>query len=408
MKDYNIGKIYEIFGDDYNIKISPINTNSYKDISTYIDFLNCENILRRSYELPSSSILTVYQIEIDNTNEQSLINGIEYAVFDENKKRLDLSLCKSETIKINYQMNTLLINMSKVYYYDKLGIDVFNIEHEFFNDICYSYSENGSDMILKDRISDIYENYSLCESNCEYDKVNLIQKTVTCKCDIKTNIDLEVEPPSLAKIILDSFKDSNVAVIKCYYLVFSFKSKFQNIGFLTFTFLVFLHIPFFIHYLRTNISSIIKYIINEMSKFNYLCNQFNPIKKRAIKFNKKKNKYCDNSKNIIKKLNKNKKKNVNIFKNLNLFKKNNYKNNSDISSIAKLKSLNNSNQLNLLENNDKKNIKSRNRIKRTKKGLPFLLFNYKIYNNNFFNLKGSELKKDNEFFFSSKNYSSTH
>ena len=165
-------------------------------------------------------------------------------------------------------------------------------------------------MILKDRISDIYENYSLCESNCEYDKVNLIQKTVTCKCDIKTNIDLEVEPPSLAKIILDSFKDSNVAVIKCYYLVFSFKSKFQNIGFLTFTFLVFLHIPFFIHYLRTNISSIIKYIINEMSKFNYLCNQFNPIKKRAIKFNKKKNKYCDNSKNIIKKLNKNKKKNL--------------------------------------------------------------------------------------------------
>ena len=67
--------------------------------------------------------------------------------------------------------------------------------------------------------------------------------------------------------------------------------------------------------------------------------------------------------------------------------------------------MNNSNQLNLLENNDKKNIKSRNRIKRTKKGLPFLLFNYKIYNNNFFNLKGSELKKDNEFFFSSKNYS---
>ena len=36
MKDYNIGKIYEIFGDDYNIKISPINTNSYKDISTYL------------------------------------------------------------------------------------------------------------------------------------------------------------------------------------------------------------------------------------------------------------------------------------------------------------------------------------------------------------------------------------
>jgi rRNA processing protein Gar1 len=71
MKDYDIGKVYEIFGDEYNIKISPINTNSYKNISTYIDFSNCENILRTSNKLSNSSILTVYQLEIDNKNEQN-------------------------------------------------------------------------------------------------------------------------------------------------------------------------------------------------------------------------------------------------------------------------------------------------------------------------------------------------
>ena len=60
MLEYEINKIYEIFGDDYNIKISPINTNSYKNISNYIDFSNCEKILREKNGFSPSSILTVY------------------------------------------------------------------------------------------------------------------------------------------------------------------------------------------------------------------------------------------------------------------------------------------------------------------------------------------------------------
>jgi len=302
MKDYDIWKIYEIFGDDYNIKISPINSNLYKNISTYIDFSNCENILRDSYGLSPSSILTVYQLEIDNTNEQSLINNVEYAVFDENKRKLDLSVCKDEIIEINYQLNTSMINMSKVNYYAELGIDIFNIEHEFFNDICYSYSEKGSDMILKDRISDIYENYSVCENNCQYEKVDLTRNTVTCKCTVKTNVDSVTEPPNLFKIIRDSFKDSNVAVIKCYNLVFSIKNKLQNIGFWLFTFLIFLHIPFYIHYMMFNINSIKKYIYNEMEKFNYIYKVFNPIKKGRNKKNNYNIRVQDSKESILKRI----------------------------------------------------------------------------------------------------------
>ena len=43
--DYKIGKVYEIFGDDYNIKLSPINSKDHLNISTYIDFLDCESKL---------------------------------------------------------------------------------------------------------------------------------------------------------------------------------------------------------------------------------------------------------------------------------------------------------------------------------------------------------------------------
>ena len=59
MENYDIGKIYEIFGSDYNIKISPINSNRYRNISTLINFTNCENILRIDNKINRSSILNI-------------------------------------------------------------------------------------------------------------------------------------------------------------------------------------------------------------------------------------------------------------------------------------------------------------------------------------------------------------
>ena len=41
MKDIEIGKVYEIEGDDYEVKISPINFKDYEGSSTYINFLEC-------------------------------------------------------------------------------------------------------------------------------------------------------------------------------------------------------------------------------------------------------------------------------------------------------------------------------------------------------------------------------
>ncbi len=286
IKKYDIGKIYEIFGEDYNIKISPINIRDHGNISTYIEFANCENILREKNKLNSSSILTVFQIEIENNNEKSLINDVEYSVYNEKKEKLDLSVCENELIEINYQINNSKINTSKIEYYSDLGIDVFNIKDQFFNDICYPYSEGGSDIILNDRVSDIYQNFSICENNCNYNKINLTESLVSCKCSIKTSVKSEVHPPKLDRIIRDSFVDSNFAVIKCFNLVFSFKNKYKNFGFLIFTFLSLLHLPFFIHYFIYKISSISSFIYREMKKFNYSNDKIkpkNPPKKGTIK-----------------------------------------------------------------------------------------------------------------------------
>ena len=55
------------------------------------------------------------------------------------------------------------LDTTKLKSFGDKGIDILNSSHPFFNDICYSYStDEGSDMVLKDRISDVYQNFSIC------------------------------------------------------------------------------------------------------------------------------------------------------------------------------------------------------------------------------------------------------
>ena len=81
MSIIEIGKNYEIKGKDYEIKIHPTDNIVY-DNSTYVDFTECKKILREKYHMPDEEILTMLQIEIVSNNENSLINNLEYAVYD--------------------------------------------------------------------------------------------------------------------------------------------------------------------------------------------------------------------------------------------------------------------------------------------------------------------------------------
>ena len=400
MENYKLDKIYEIFGNDYNIKISPINAREYQSISTYINFANCENILRKENNISSSSTLTVYQIEIDSPFEQSLNKRIEYAVFNENKTRLDLSVCQNEKIEINYQLTEAKVNQTKVNYYSKLGIDVFDIKNEFFHDICYPYSERDSDIILKDRVSDIYENYSMCDNNCEYNGINYSTNTIICICNVKTNLNSTYEPPYLNKILLNTFKDSNLAVIKCHKLVFDFRNKSNNIGFWIFLFLIIIHIPIYLYYFIYNISPIQRYIISEMNKFGYLINVYNPIKnlKSKIKhFESSHKKISESSKNdISEKI---------------MFKENSFKKILDLNKSKRNKNIRKTvcYSKNLKKIFVKRNDKKDNNIKRKNNKS----ITYKILNKNYFIIFGSkknlgEVNIKNNKNISSKYYSLIH
>ena len=273
MEIIDLEKKYLIYGNDYNITISPIKEIQIFN-STYADLSLCEEILREKYKLSSNEIMIILQIEINRIDEKVLTNKIEYAIYNQKKEKLDLSYCKNLDITIHYDIiEVSSLNKTMISYYSDLGIDILNIKDSFFNDICYPFSNSNSDIILKDRISDIYQNYSLCEPNCEYNHSDIESNSVTCICQIKTEINTEIEPPVFSTIVIDTFKNSNFGVLKCYNLIFSSQYILNNLGFWIFLFFTICHIPIFIHYCIKGLNSII--LFNKINKNNKKSDQKN-------------------------------------------------------------------------------------------------------------------------------------
>ena len=384
--EVNIEEIYEITADHFKIKIGPINYKEFDIDNSFINFLDCENALRKANNLLPSDNLTEIIIEIDKNDDKSLTNQIEYAVFY-GKKQLELSVCANNEIEVNYDIsNSSLINFQMISDFSKLGVDILNSKDNFFNDICYPYSENKSDMILKDGISDIYQNYSKCDNNCEYKKIDLNSNLITCNCKIKSEINMDVEPPRLESILLDLVTDSSFGVIKCINLVFNFHNKLKNIGFWIFALVIIAHIVIIIHYSINTINPINRYIISQMKKFNYITDIYNPVKKKKSDKKNNFNIYNNFPINLI---------NIHHIENKNTKKESS----QHIISIKKRKTHFNNRIGNKLEEKNSsisnKNLGDFSRIKLKQKSKSFLIKNNKDHNKDHNNYYEKQKKPKN-------------
>ena len=286
INEKKIGKNYEIKGKDFTLKIKPTNTKIF-DNSTHVDFHECEKILRNHYNISDESILTFVQLELDNYDTQSFINQVEYLIVNDKKE-----ICKDVNIQIyNSIKEGIYLDMKYITNFNNSGIDIFNIKDKFFNEICNPYSDSKNDIILQDRIKYIYQNYSLCNKECTYNNINIENRTIACNYSVKQNLSTIISPLNLKEEKKSSIMDSNIGVIKCYNLVFSFENKFKNIGFMIFLILMLLNTMFLILYFYKGIKSVLVYIFNEMVKYGYL-------KRNDRMFFEEKNDYEKNNEEI--------------------------------------------------------------------------------------------------------------
>ena len=272
MKDKELGVNYEIKGDNFTIVIKPTNSPPLPN-TTHVDFDDCEKILRKEYNISNTSIITFFQMEINNDDKNALYNQIKYTTYDEQLQELDLSLCKDVETQIHYALkDDSNLNLNTVSNFKKLGVDILNIKDEFFTNLCYSYSDSNKDMVLEDRIKYIFQNYSLCEEGCTYNNMDLEQNTILCDCKIQGqgNISTVTTTLSFDSGKETSFLDSNIGVIKCYNIVFSLSNKKDNIGFIAFSFLFLVYIIFFLIQIIKGIKPVINFLYNEMINYGYL------------------------------------------------------------------------------------------------------------------------------------------
>lgn len=207
-------------------------SDAFGNISS-IDFRECENILKQHYNISESSPLIILKVDI--FREDQIVNQVEYMIFDIYGKALDLSLCNNTKIIISSPIKDVSeINISLAQDLAYYGYDLYNSSDAFYTDVCTPYTtEDNTDIPLEDRKKDYYQNISFCEEGCEYDGINLTEKTVNCSCTPKAIISGEPSKfsfNSLGEKFKSVLSESNIKVFKCFDLVFDSENLFKNIG----------------------------------------------------------------------------------------------------------------------------------------------------------------------------------
>ena len=193
---------------------------------TIIDLGECETELRKEYKLSGN----IYILKVDKEQEGLKIPKIEYEVYtiNNNSNLIQLNLSVCEKLKIGIYIP---FNMSKDDY------DKYDLNSGYYEDICYTHSENGVDVTLKDRKDEFIENnMTLCEENCDYERYDDKIGKAICSCLTKIKMPLISEISFDKNKIIEKFTDfkniANIYIFKCYYLLLNQKGLIKNIGFL--------------------------------------------------------------------------------------------------------------------------------------------------------------------------------
>ena len=268
---------FAAYSKDYIAQIIPIdysepNNNNTEILipSTYVNFSECEKILRSVNGILPPRKITFIQIELNNTVDDILVNQMEYQAYDDNKKLLNLSLYYNETIKISYSFKeNTTEKIDKINYFKNIGVDILNIDDPFFNDVCSPYWENGEDLTLNDRIEEIYKNYTFCEKNCVLDEILYEDKMINCNCTIKNNLDVKSFNFDLVSYKI-SKKNMNYQVLKCSNALTNLKNNLFNLGFWIFSFLMLLNIILLILLCCLDIKPIQLFMQRQLAKYGYI------------------------------------------------------------------------------------------------------------------------------------------
>ena len=219
-------------GDDFKAEIYDSNNVIENDNISSLNLGECENKLKEYYNISMDESLIIYKM--DFYPENSFVPIIQYKIYNKKGDLLNLSVCENITIDISTPVNLSKTNIdiSKLNETINSGIDIFNISSDFFNDICNTFSSsNGTDVPIKDRKKDYFQDISFCEEGCVYGGFNGTNNKVVCNCNVKQNSNNEkINNKEIKNSFTKILSNSNLKVLKCIYLYGIPIKFFKNYG----------------------------------------------------------------------------------------------------------------------------------------------------------------------------------
>ena len=201
--------------------------NNINNNMTTIDLQNCENLLRKDYNLSDNETLYIRKIDVVQDGMKTL--KVEYDIycklFGENLIKLNLTSCSNSKILISIP-------------FEKINEDenIYNSNSGYYNDICYTTtSKDGTDITLNDRQTNfINEDKIACQEECAFSKYDSTTSKVICSCDVKESSQSITDMAIDKSKLLENFKNiknlANINFLICYKKLFNKEGLKNNIG----------------------------------------------------------------------------------------------------------------------------------------------------------------------------------
>ena len=252
-----------IFGYGFNIQVYESDNILNELIDTsIINVSQCEKILRNKYNIKDNEKLTI--IKIDSYKEETKENyNIEYH-FNYNGKLLDNSYCNEIKYDVSFPIKENLNISNSSYLYNHYGIDIYNKNDDYFNNICKILNDNH-DILLKEREKYYYQNETLCMDNCLYNKLDYINRKNYCICNNNY-----YKGKNIKNIFENFFYKQgyeNLIIFRCYKILKLSNKLFYNIGFIFLFSIIILQTIFLVCSIKYK--KIISKIFRENNKKNY-------------------------------------------------------------------------------------------------------------------------------------------
>jgi len=251
-QDYNTSNLEKGEDDVYKdekMTVTLTTTQNQKNNTnnnlTIIDLGECENILRKEYNISDDK--TIYMKKIDVIQKGMKIPKIEYDVYcklsGDNLEKLDLSVCEHSQISLS-----IPVQLTE-------SLDILNSSSGYYNDICYTAtSDSGTDISLKDRKNEFIEgNKTICQEECDFSEYDYTSQKAKCTCKVKESslslADMKVNTTKLFENFVDIKNTANIKLLACYKKLFTGDGLKNNIAFyITIPIIIFHIVVIFIFY----------------------------------------------------------------------------------------------------------------------------------------------------------------